>query len=113
MSLIVGIGVDTVQISRVERSLFIPNFINSTFTIKEIENEHGNRATYYATRFACKEAIFKAVGYPKDWRLIETLNRADGKPFVTEREEFKGLDIHISITIEAGLVIAFCVVEKK
>lgn len=106
--MIIGIGVDTVEISRVQKSLTIPGFINSTFTQGEINNLHGDEATYYATRFACKEAVFKAIGKPMDWRLIETLNDKDGKPVVSGFDEYK---IHISITTEAGLATAFCVVE--
>ena len=107
--MIIGIGVDTVEIQRVERSLTISNFIQSTFTQNEINNLHGDKATYYATRFACKEAVFKAIGKPADWRLIETLNDKDGRPYVTG---FDGYKIHISITTETGLATAFCVVEK-
>lgn len=109
--MIIGIGVDTVQISRISKSLLIPNFISSTFTINEINNLHGDESTYYATRFACKEAVFKAMGIKMDWRLIETLNREDGSPYVVMREEYGNANIHISITTEAGLATAFCVVE--
>ena len=107
--MIIGIGVDTVEIKRMERSLVISNFIQSTFTQNEIKNLHGDKATYYATRFACKEAVFKAMGKPDDWRLIEALNDENGKPYVTG---FEGYRIHISITTEAGLATAFCVAEK-
>ena len=106
-----GIGIDTVQISRMAKSLSIPSFLTSTFTPAEIANEHGNREEYYATRFACKEAVFKALGIQMDWRQIETLNREDGSPYVVMREEYGNVSIHISITTEAGLAIAFCVVE--
>lgn len=107
--MIIGIGVDTVEIKRVYHALNIPEFINSVFTAKEIENKHGDEATYYATRFACKEAVFKAIGRPYDWRIIETLNDEAGKPFVNGINEYK---IHISITTEAGMATAFCVAEK-
>lgn len=59
--MIKGIGVDIVQISRIEKSLSIPGFKKSVFTENEISNEHGDEAEYYATRFACKEAVFKAL----------------------------------------------------
>lgn len=107
-----GIGIDTVQISRMAKSLSIPSFLTSTFTQAEIENEHGNREEYYATRFACKEAVFKALGVKMDWRKIETLNREDGSPYVSMQEEYGDVKIHISITTEAGLATAFCVVEQ-
>ena len=110
--MIIGIGVDTVQISRISKSLLIPSFISLTFTINEVNNLHGDEATYYATRFACKEAVFKALGIKMDWRQVETLNREDGSPYVVMREEYGNVRIHISITTEAGLATAFCVVES-
>lgn len=106
--MIKGIGVDAVQISRIEKALAIPGFKESTFTENEIKNEHGNHFEYYATRFACKEAVFKALHKQMDWRTIETLNREDGRPYVTLEGEGK---IEISITTEAGLAIAYCVIE--
>ena len=110
--MIKGIGVDTVEISRMVKSLSISSFLTSTFTHAEIANEHGNREEYYATRFACKEAVFKALGIKMDLRKIETLNREDGSPYVVMREEYGDVRIHISITTEAGLATAFCVVEQ-
>lgn len=107
-----GIGIDTVEIKRMASSLSIPSFLTSTFTKAEIANEHGNREEYYATRFACKEAVFKALGIKMDLRKIETLNREDGSPYVVMREEYGDVRIHISITTEAGLATAFCVVEQ-
>lgn len=109
--MILGIGIDTVEISRMVKSLAIPSFLTLTFTSAEIANEHGNREEYYATRFACKEAVFKALGIQMDWRQVETLNREDGSPYVVMREEYGNVRIHISITTEAGLATAFCVVE--
>lgn len=107
--MIKGIGVDVVEISRMERALTIPGFIKSTFSEREINNAHGNRAEYYATRFACKEALFKAIHKRMDWRLIETLNHEDGKPYIL----MEGDDIiHISISTEAGLAVAYCIVER-
>lgn len=111
--MIIGIGIDTVEINRIKDSMKIPNFLESTFTVHEMRNCHGDEASYYATRFACKEAVFKAVGVPKDWRKIEILNDEDGKPYVSLRAEYEELYIHVSITIEAGLATSFCVAEKR
>lgn len=106
-----GIGVDMVNVSRMEKAINIPNFIRTNFTCREVENQHGDRATYYATRFACKEAIYKAIGCQIDFRLIETLNDTLGKPYVSKIEGYENADIHISITTEDKNVIAFCIVE--
>lgn len=110
--MILGIGIDTVEISRMTKSLSIPSLLTSLFTSSEIANEHGNREEYYATRFACKEAVYKALRIKQDWRKIEILNRKDGSPYVVMREEYGNVRIHISITTEAGLATAFCVVER-
>ena len=110
--MILGIGIDTVETNRMTKSLSIPSFLTSTFTQAEIANEHGNREEYYATRFACKEAVFKALGIKMDWRKVETLNREDGSSYVVMRDEYGDVIIHISITTEAGLATAFCVVEQ-
>ena len=111
--MIKGIGIDTVEISRIAKSLSIPSFLTSTFTPGEIVNEHGNREEYYATRFACKEAVFKALGIKMDWRKIETLNREDGSPYVVMRDVYGDVKIHISITTEAGLATVFCIIEEN
>lgn len=101
-----GIGVDIVQISRMQRSLEIPNFIESVFTKNEILNCHGDRNEYFATRFAGKEAVFKALNTTIDMRKIEILNRNDGAPYVVGVS-----NVYISITTESDLAIAFCVIE--
>lgn len=109
--MIVGIGVDTVEVRRIEHFRRIPKFVESTFTSSEISNCHGNEAVYYATRLACKEAVFKAIGFPKDWRKIEILNHEDGKPYISNKE-YREYNIYISITTGIEFTTAFCVVEK-
>ena len=112
--MIKGVGVDIVEISRIEHSLTVPGFLTATFTKKEIENQHGDMVEYYATRFACKEAVFKAVSNLIDLRKVETLNLESGEPIVTLTNELKSAGInkvHISISTEAGLAIAYCILE--
>ena len=99
--MILGIGIDTVEISRMAKSLSIPSFLTSTFTPGEIANEHGNREEYYATRFACKEAVFKALGIKMDWRQVETLNREDGSPYGLSPEDYATADDYEDALAEA------------
>lgn len=110
--MIKGVGIDAVKIERIAHFFKIDQFISSVFTQNEIQNEHGNRAEYYATRFACKEAVYKALGIPIDFRTIETLNRKDGSPYVVMKEEYNASNIFISITVEDGLALAYCIVES-
>lgn len=114
--MIKGIGIDTVEISRIKKSLQIKGFLTNVFTKSEIDNCHGNIEEYYATRFACKEAVFKAINkyLVIDLRTIETLNREDGSPYVVMKDEYKeaGIsNIHISITTEMGTATAFVIAE--
>ena len=87
--MIVGIGSDLCNISRIENSLerFGERFINRVFTETErarAERRPLTRAGTYAKRFAAKEAFSKAVGtgfkrgvFMKD---IGVVNKASGEP---------------------------------
>ena len=87
--MIIGIGSDLCNISRIENSLerFGERFINRVFTETErarAERRPLTRAGTYAKRFAAKEAFSKAVGtgfkrgvFMKD---IGVVNKASGEP---------------------------------
>ncbi|MCH1982920.1 holo-ACP synthase [Ruminococcus sp. OA3] len=111
-----GVGVDACEISRIEKALKRKHFKYSIYTDNEIKNEHGNVNEYYAGRFACKEAVFKALsGLMRiDLRTIETLSLENGAPVVTITDQMKraGVNIiNISITTEVNMAIAFCIIE--
>ncbi len=87
--MIIGIGSDLCNISRIQNSLdrFGERFINRVFTDTErarAERRPLTRAGTYAKRFAAKEAFSKAVGtgfkrgvFMKD---IGVVNKASGEP---------------------------------
>lgn len=125
-----GIGIDLVRIEEVERfinsNMLKKAFITRNFTERE-QNEakrSEKKAEYLATRFASKEAVYKTVAHllpdkTFDMRIIETLNKEDGSPYININEEFAGIlksadidVIHISITTEDGYAAAFAVGEK-
>lgn len=64
--MIVGSGIDVVEIERVEHALARHGrrFEERVFHPREIEGGRGRRraAPFYAARFAAKEALMKAVG---------------------------------------------------
>jgi holo-[acyl-carrier protein] synthase len=86
--MIVGIGSDLIDISRVEKTLerFGERFTHRCFT--EIEraksDRRRNRAASYAKRFAAKEACSKALGSGISmgvaWRDLGVVNEPTGKP---------------------------------
>lgn len=86
--MIYGIGIDLVEISRVENSLerWGDRFINRIFTKNEIEYCHRNvrAASRFALRFAAKEAFSKALGLGfrngLSLRHIEVMRDPNGRP---------------------------------
>ena len=87
---IFGIGTDIVNIKRMEKSLKVhgSKFKNNIFSKKEItycENKK-NSSSFYAKRFAAKEALSKALGtgIRKDikFKYIEIRNDSYGKPSI-------------------------------
>ena len=63
--MIAGIGVDTIEIHRIEKAIGHEHFIMRTFTEDEVEyceSKGKNRFQSYAGMFAAKEAAVKALG---------------------------------------------------
>ena len=84
---IIGHGVDLVDIARIETMLAEHGrrFVQRCFTEREqqyAEASRRHRAQRYAARFACKEAVLKALGTGwRDgiaWRDVEVV-RVDGE----------------------------------
>ncbi len=86
--MIVGIGVDIVEIEKIERAMVRrgDRLKFRTFTPVEIEycQQRANQYQHYAARFAAKEAVFKAIstGWRQGvaWTDVEVSNEWSGKP---------------------------------
>ncbi|MCG8592294.1 MAG: holo-ACP synthase [Proteobacteria bacterium] len=84
--MIVGSGVDVIEIARIERALSErgARFAGRVFTPAEIEacEGPGRSAPRFALRFAAKEAAMKAIGTGWSagvrWRDIEAMPGANG-----------------------------------
>jgi holo-[acyl-carrier protein] synthase len=86
---IVGVGIDLVDIARVERmvSRWEARAIARLFTEGEAAyaRARAEPARHFASRFAAKEAAFKALAGDAEaraiaWREIEVVVEADGRP---------------------------------
>jgi len=125
--MIYGVGADVVQIDRVASSLerFGERFVHRLLMPAELQQFalSKRQVRFLAMRFAAKEAIVKAMGtgfahgvWIRDTGVVQN---AWGKPEIVYTERGRALcrklgigDGHISLTDDAGLVMAFAVLEK-
>lgn len=87
---VVGLGVDVVEVSRIERAVerWGDTFVRRIYTPGEIARAESGvaRGARLAARFAAKEAVMKALGIgwrALAWREIEIASDAWGRPVVT------------------------------
>jgi holo-[acyl-carrier protein] synthase len=123
-NLIVGIGIDLVEVDRIEKILKNRGrrFISRIFTENEIDfcNQKVNAAECYAARFAAKEALAKALGHGLcehfKWTDVEVSKESSGKPaFIVHGKT--GQLVHnkrvvLSISHTKSLAVAMVVIES-
>ncbi|MCB5257099.1 MAG: holo-ACP synthase [Candidatus Cloacimonadaceae bacterium] len=123
--MIVGIGTDIVEISRIDRLLEKnPRFVDKVYSPAEIDycSTKASPAQSYAARFAAKEALMKALGTGWDqdvsWQDIEIVNDTKGKPAIRlcgkakELAVHKGImAIHLSLSHEKHYAVASVIAE--
>jgi holo-[acyl-carrier protein] synthase len=87
--MVVGIGVDIVEVDRIERALarWGEAFARRIYTDAELARANAGvgRVARLAARFAAKEAVMKALGVgwrALAWREIEITNDEAGRPTV-------------------------------
>ncbi len=87
---ILGLGIDLVEVARIEQSIARhgERFLRRIYTESEIAYCAGMKmpAPFYAARFAAKEAVSKAlgtgIGAACGWLDIEVRRKASGAPFI-------------------------------
>jgi holo-[acyl-carrier protein] synthase len=115
---IVGIGVDLVDLSRFATSLQrTPHLAQRLFT----DAERAGSPQSMAATFAAKEAVAKVLGAPGglDWHDVEVRRDASGRPLlavsgtVASAAVEHGIDRwHVSLSHDAGTAIAMVVAES-
>lgn len=127
-----GIGVDLIEIARIEAAYarFGERFARRILTERELERYHARRArsdrrgiAFLATRFAAKEAISKALGLgmrmPMTWRAVEVVNDASGRPLAFTLGDLHAyvqrhrLRLHVSLTDEQTMATAYAIAEVE
>lgn len=124
--MIFGVGTDIVEYSRVQAiyERFGEHFVRRVLMQEEIELFRRSKepVRFLAMRFAGKEATVKAMGtgfrYGVWVRDVGILNNERGRPIITWSDRGRrvcdelGIGAgHVSLTDDAGFVMAFAVVE--
>ena len=115
--MIVGVGIDVVDIARFEATLErTPALRERLFT----PEERGHGIASLAARFAAKEALAKSLGAPggMEWTDARVVTNGDGRPSleiggtVLARANDLGVDsFHLSLSHDAGIASAVVVAE--
>jgi holo-[acyl-carrier protein] synthase len=117
----VKVGVDIIEIERVQRALERPSFRERCFTEAERAycDSRTNPAQSYAARFAGKEAVGKALGCGVrfTWKEVEIVGRPKPGVRLTGRtaafaERVGAGAIDLSMTHSREIAAAICVVAS-
>lgn len=119
--MIVGTGIDIIEIDRIKKAVRKESFLNKIFTKKEIKLFNKNKFNSIAGNFAAKEAVSKALGTgfrkfnPID---IEVLRDSYGKPYVILynnaifiKDSINANKIHLTISHCNNYAIAYAIAE--
>ena len=125
--MIVGLGVDAFDVSRMERELHKGNadFLPGLFTSQEIDwcRSQPRPAAHFAAHFALKEATFKALGLSDtsgaSWTDVEWLDESRGDGSVVLRGRARDVAdragvsrIVASFAFTRGVAVASAVLES-
>jgi len=124
--MIVGIGTDILEISRMEvaleRTPALAKRILSPIELEQFSNAN-NQARFLAKRFSAKEAVVKAlgtgIGRGVSWQHMEISKDEYGRPEVSlsdgalQRAQSLGIkQMHLSYSDEKDYIVAFAVAES-
>jgi len=126
---ILGIGVDSIENSRIKKSIEKQKFVRRIFTLDEISKSKkiNNKISFFSKRFAAKEAFSKALGTGfrnhLNFKDISITHDKYGKPSIKisnklqnifkKQFKTKKISIYLSISDEKKHSIAFVVLGKK
>jgi holo-[acyl-carrier protein] synthase len=115
--MIIGIGIDLVEMDRLENQKLIERVLSKK-ELKAFESITNDikKKEFVAGRFASKEALFKAFSkgdLKANYQDFSILNNEDGKPYVLSKWIDETMTCHLSITHTTTHAMAMAVLEKK
>ena len=125
---IIGTGVDIVENARIKKLIINNIFIRRVFTKDEIliSKKIKNKVSYFAKKFAAKEAFVKSLGTGfrngLNFKDISIINDKLGKPsflitnkikkIVKKKFKINSFNFFLSISDENKYSIAFVILQK-
>ncbi len=126
--MIFGIGIDTIEVGRIQRSIehYGAQFTDRIFSEVEFAYcmSRAKKYEHFAARFAAKEAFAKALGTGVRrgfrWKEVSVRNQFSGQPrieltgYMTERAKSvigAGFRTHVSLTHTAEIAEAIVTIE--
>lgn len=123
--MIVGIGVDNVDVRRIARSLELygERFEQKIYTPQEIyycRYTPSRTAERYAARFAAREAFAKAIGtgirMGFRWKEVSVAKERTGRPLLQlsggMAERYGDCTLHLSLSHTDDMAVAMVVLER-
>lgn len=122
--MILGIGVDLIEILRIEKVFTTDKRKHRIFTDTEIRDSKLKGFSSLAARFAAKEAFAKALGTGIrgiTFKEIEVLKNDIGKPYFNEEKLRPHLErvfnktnfkLHLSLSHDEGRAYAMVIIEE-
>lgn len=125
--MVLGIGTDILKYGQISFDSLRHNdsFLMKTYTENEQEEgeSRSDKYSYYCTRFAGKEAVFKSLnisGEKISLKDIEILSNKNGQPYVILHGNLKQIatekNIHevlISLSYDTDYYVAFSIAQSK
>lgn len=108
--MILAIGVDAIEVARIEKAMQKPRFVERILT--ERERSQIRTPIRIAGRWAAKEAIYKCLPHLNRWHAIEILSSPAGQPIATV-DLPPGTKLHLTITHEKNVAIAVAILESN
>jgi len=126
MSKIFGAGIDLIEISRIRKSIKNKNFIDRIYSKSEIQQARSlkNKSSFFAKRFAAKEAFSKAMGTGISegisFNEIMVVNNIKGKPSIklsgktksVVLKKIKKAKVYLSLSDEITYAVAMVIIEQ-
>ena len=119
--MICGVGLDICEVSRMEKAIAHPRFLERIFSEAEreyLKSKGSASAQTAAGLYAAKEAYLKARGTGIDslnLNRVEIAHGPQGQPYYRLSGAYadSGLVAHLSVSHDGGIAAAVCVLEDR